>query len=175
VIGAAAGLAVVLMVVAIVLASGGGGSGGTPTSPSPTLALSSSPTSSAPNTKFDEAFTSTKLRDYVRPYYDDIKSCDKTTTASFAAVQCQFTSGVSVIVFEVPAAITMTQLRTQVSSLLPGAEKITWRDGQLWTSAATGRSTLYWDVDGERLAGIAVQAGGTVPGLRAWWEGRFGS
>jgi len=157
--------------------------GGTPARPSATLVASSRTSSPAPatptptqtpDTEFDDAFTSTALRDYVRPYYDQITSCEKATTGSLASVQCTFDNDVRVQLFEIPTNISVTELRTKISPLLDHPDKQAWAHGQLWISEESV-SALYWDQVDERVAALALLPAGNSAKLRTWWQTTFGS
>lgn len=181
-VGAVAVIVVAALVVGIVLAVNRGGTpvdtqavGDTSTaSATPTEATPTEPTPSV-NTKFDSAFTSAALRDYVRPYYNEITSCEKTTTGPFASVRCAFDNDVQVALFEIPSNVSVTDLRTEVTPLLPGAHKVTWAHGQLWTGTTSNTPTLYWDQVDDRVAGLALLAHSDLPTLRSWWQTTFGS
>jgi hypothetical protein len=173
-ITAAAAVAALLVIAIVVILSGNGGGGGQ-VNPTPTVAGGSSGVPGTASTAFDSFFTSTELRDYVRPYYDDITSCKKTTTASIASVQCVFKTGVEAGLFQIPDTITVKDLRDQLDPLLTNAKKTTWRDGELWTAEVSSSPALYWDVEDKRIAAVAVLPSGDADALRSWWSARFGA
>jgi hypothetical protein len=173
-VAAAVALVLVIVITAIVLA---GRDGGAPT-PTPTLAGPTSAAPTTPNTQFDAAFASPTLRDYVRPYYPEITSCDKQTDNGGAnSVNCKFKDGHEAIFFALPAAVSMDTWRTTLSSQitqLDGATKTTWARGAKWTRQQSGGAYLYWDVESAKVGGLVIDTGGQLSELDSWWSGRFG-
>jgi hypothetical protein len=170
-IGAAVATALVVLVVSIVVVAN---SGDGPPGPIATGAGSGTSTPRSSST-YDDAFTSTALRNYVRPFYDDITSCVKTTTGTFASVRCTFSNDVQAALFEIAANISVTELRAEVDNLLSDADKTTWAHGEVWTTTSSGGPTLYWDDTDKRVAAIAVLPGGDLSTLRTWWQSSFGN
>jgi hypothetical protein len=175
--GIAAGVALVLIIVITAITLSGGGGGGTPT-PTTTLAAPTTSAPATPNTQFDSAFASPTLRDYVRPYYPEITSCEKQTDNGGAnSVDCKFKDGHQAIFFALPSAISMDTWRTTLSSQitqLDGATKTTWSRGAKWTRQQTGGAYLYWDVESAKVGGLVIDSGGQLSDLDSWWSGRFG-
>lgn len=174
------GLAVLVLLVVVVLVVTLGDGGGTPT-PSPTLAAPTrtpTPTTSAPSpasTEFDRFFTTQKLRDYARPYYGEMKTCEDAGTGS-ASAQCTFDDGHEVLIFEVPTAVTFETWRATLSASpqLSGAAKGTWAKGAKWTLKKDSGAVLYWDSEGERVGGLVIKSDEAVSDLESWWSRRFG-
>jgi actin-like ATPase involved in cell morphogenesis len=157
-IGAAAATALVVTVVSILAVANGGGH-----------------RAGVGSTKYDDAFPSTKLRNYVRPFYGDITSCQQGTIGSLVSVRCNFTSDVQATVFEIPDTISVDQLRSQAEKdLLTDPEKADWAHGQVWTGDNDAGPALYWDDADKRIAGLGVLPGGKAHALSAWWQDSFG-
>jgi hypothetical protein len=183
--GIAAGAVVlIVLVVASIALSGGGGGDPRPT-PTQALPTSSVPTSSSPTSsptaesrEFDAAFVNTTLRDYVRPYYSQIASCEKQTdNAGASSAKCVFDDGHQAIFFGLPTTVTMAAWRSTLSdslSQLDGADKGTWAKGAKWTNEQAGGAYLYWDEESAHIGGLVIDTGGTVSGLDTWWLNRWG-
>jgi hypothetical protein len=172
----AAGLVTVLVVTITLIALNSGGGGGPGPNPTPTLAGPSSSGASTPNTEFDRFFTSVQLRDYARPFYGEMSSCEEESTASAAAAQCVFDDGHEVLLFELPEGASLEVWRTTLSNSpqMEGASKGTWSKGAKWTVQKSGGSALYWDTGSGRLGGLAVKADESLSDLDDWWSERFG-
>jgi len=173
-IGASAAAVLIVVLLTVVLLNGNDG-GGTPPGTNGPIAGRSTGPNEPPNTEFDDAFSSAALRDYVRPYYDDIESCEKTTTINLASVNCTYLNKVEVAVFELPSGTDVADVRELLGAQLTDADKTTWQDGELWTAVGSGGPALYWDVESKRFAGLAVLPGGELDALKSWWEESFGS
>jgi actin-like ATPase involved in cell morphogenesis len=188
-VGGGGGLALILVVTLVIILAGRGtgtdntASPGTSTSAqvpsgssgsSPGGTDSTSPGAPSGAGNFDEFFTSTDLRDYARPYYDEISSCEKGTTAGIAATNCTFKDGERVALFQVPDTVTMPELRQEMGVLFTDPTKATWKGGEVWTDTVASSPALYWDVAAKRIAAVAYLPDGSGADLKSWWDDRFG-
>lgn len=173
------GLAAVLVLVVTLIAVNLGNSGDPGPTPTPTIAgptTSSGGSTASPSTEFDRFFTSTALRDYVRPFYGEIESCTEEDTSGTSAAQCVFDDGHEVLLFELPSGASLELWRRTLSesTQMQGATKGTWSEGQKWTVEKSGGSALYWDVEDERLGGLVIKQSESLSDLDSWWADRFG-
>jgi hypothetical protein len=130
-----------------------------------------------PNTKYDKYFKNSTLRGYVRPFYDDITSCEESTDVPLVTgATCDFRTGERVDLIALNDGVSITRWRTTLANAADSnnVSRGTWRDGELWTLEDDGNPALYWDVEGSNVAGLAVLSGGSEETLRGWWEGSFG-
>jgi hypothetical protein len=128
------------------------------------------------NTKYDKYFGTSALRKYARPFYSEMTSCKASTLAQVTGATCTFKTGEEVNLVELKDGISVATWRSALVQAI-GADNVDqgrWRGGDLWTLDADGDPGLYWDVEDDRIAGVAVLANGTDEALRSWWTNHFG-
>lgn len=171
---AGGGLALVLVIVLVAVLvnrGGGGGRGGGQ--------------QTAADTKYDSYFTDAGLRDYLRPLYPQIKSCQRGVLgeAISGAATCTFNNGVQVTVGQADERLLpLDQFRQLISSTMEATENLTreegsWSGGALDTfhgkdSTTTG-AALYWDRKQGNIWGLAASDTMSSNDLRSWWQERF--
>jgi actin-like ATPase involved in cell morphogenesis len=154
----------------------------------PTTASSTSPSHSASSSdqRLDSCFDDDVLRDYVRPTYRDIESCQRgfaansTTVVSVPfSVTCVYKNGVQVAFVKADDQDQINNYRAEIKRDLPSA-RMTLKDGT-WAHGAVDQYTgdsvvaLYWD-DNRTLiyafASVSIDKL-SISKLRNFWESRF--
>ena len=141
-------------------------------------------TATPTDTGYDGYFDDVQIRDYLRPVYGDIRSCNDRglTEATAGVATCTFDNGVRVTVGQAgDTLLTLDQLRRLISSTVEASDGLTaepgeWRGGALDTFHPTSSkpgAALYWDRAQDGVWGYAVSDTLEPDGLASWWHDHF--
>ncbi|HEX5495522.1 MAG TPA: Hsp70 family protein [Mycobacteriales bacterium] len=187
--GGAVAVALAAVLVLVFTNGGGGGGGGLGGRGGPATGGN---TGSRTNTSFDRFFSDARVRDYLRPVYGDIASCDTGAlgVAVPGSATCTFHNGVQVTVGRADdTLLPLAQLRELIGTTEEAAEGFTrepgsWQGGSLDTfrsasqsgqsGSATAGAALYWDRRQGDIWGLATSDTLRPGQLRSWWQQHFG-
>lgn len=192
---AAVALVVVAAAVAIpLLLSNGSGkgnnNGGGPTN-SPSTQVSQGATSPPPSgsctANFDQCINDQTLRDYIKPTYGSITSCDPNTAlgsslpieSGLTLVTCTYKNGTQVAFGKVSSSTDLDTYRTTFGSLstlsgLKTGQNGTWAHGNtIKFNGDPKGSGFYWDNTSTDIFGMAASDTENLSNLQKWWQQNF--
>jgi actin-like ATPase involved in cell morphogenesis len=192
---AAVAVIVVAAAVAIpLLLSNGGGKGdnkgGGPTN-SPSSQVSQGPTSPPPaggcTSNFDSCINDQTLRNYIKPTYGSITSCDPNTAlgstlpveSGLTLVTCKYKNGTQVAFGKVASASDLETYRETFGSLsslsgLKNGKNGTWAHGNTIKFDGDPKgSGYYWDNTSTEIFGMAASDTESLSTLQKWWQQNF--
>jgi hypothetical protein len=171
-------LVAALATVGIVYATKHGGS-----SPSAGPSASSTP---GTDQSLDAFFHDDVLRDYVRPTYGEITSCQRGFAAGSAtavpvpySATCVFKNGIQVAFAKADSQQQITSYRDSIAQYLPAAnmtlKKDDWAHGGIDQYTNSAVNALYWDDSRTLIYAFASVSAGTlsISKMRDWWGTRF--
>jgi molecular chaperone DnaK len=148
---------------------------------------SSTPAGGGP---LDQYFDDDVVRDYVKPTFGDIASCQRgfaadnpaTAVAVPYSTTCTYKNGVHVAFAKGESMENIGIFRNAIQNYLPTADltlkKNSWEHGAVdeYSNSSNNTSALYWDDNRTLIYAFASSTDGSlsIAKLRDWWKARFG-